>query len=596
MKGSAPEFARALARSQGWRLWRTLALMLAVPMVEGIGLALMLPTLQAAGMDLHGQGRADRLARAALGALDAIGFRPGFFGLLAVYVGVAAARAMLARKRGVAMWATQQNFADEERRRLYAAIVGARWRFLARSHLADFLHALTAEIDRVGYAVSNALSLAGELALNAIYLAAALALAPAMTAIALAAAAALAVSLNARTRRIRAHGEELTRATNLLYAAASEHLQSLKTARAFGAEARNRDLFGRLSGGIARLYVGVEREQVAANSWFELSAAAMLLPILYVAMRVLHVPPAALLMLLLIFMRVMPRAQSGHLDYRNLVSLLPSFANLRELEARCAAAAEPLQDASAPPPLKSEIRLEAVVIAYSPGGAPALDGFNLAIPAGKITALAGPSGAGKSTVADLVMGLMAPDAGRITIDGAPLTETNAAAWRRQLGYVGAETALFNLSVRENLLWAAPEAAEADLWAALERAAAADFVRALPHGIDTIVGERGALLAAGERQRIAIARALLRRPAVLILDEATNHLDYENEARVLDAIAAAAGSVTTLMIAHRMSALRRADLICVIENGRTVESGGWEELNGRANGRFRTLRETHRLVA
>ncbi len=596
MNDSALDFARALIRSRRWRLGPAIALMLAVPLTEGIGLALLLPTLQAAGMDLRGQGRADRLARAAWRTLGAVGLRPGFFGLLAVYVIVAAARAVLERNRGVAVWTAQQSFADELRQRLYAAIVGARWRFLARSRTTDFLHALTAEIERVGAAVASALTLAGEIALSAVYLGAAIALAPAITAIAIAAAGALALSLNARTRRIRERGEELTRATNLLYAAASEHLQSLKTARAYGAEGRNRELFGRISGGIAAVNIGVEREQVAANSWFELGAAALLAPILYVATRVVRVPPAALLMLLLIFMRIMPRAQSGHLYYRNLVSLLPSFFNVRALEARCAAAAEPGENGIAACAPKSAIRLEAVSFAYVPGGAPALDGFELAIAAGKITALAGPSGAGKSTVADLVMGLMAPDAGRITSDGAPLTEANAAAWRRNLGYVGAETALFNLSVRENLLWAAPEASEADLWAALERAAAAEFVRALPGGIDSPVGERGALLAAGERQRIAIARALLRRPAILILDEATNHLDYDNEARVLDAIAEARGRMTTLLIAHRLSALRRADLICVIEAGKAVESGGWEELNSRPDGRFRALCAAHRLVA
>ncbi|HEX3409981.1 MAG TPA: ATP-binding cassette domain-containing protein, partial [Candidatus Binataceae bacterium] len=227
---------------------------------------------------------------------------------------------------------------------------------------------------------------------------------------------------------------------------------------------------------------------------------------------------------------------------------------------------------------------------------PALRAINLTIPAGRITAIVGPSGAGKSTVADLVMGLFPPDSGRVTIDGTPLVPGAARAWRECIGYVANETALFHLSVRENLLWARPGASEAELLDVLRLAAADEFVRALPRGLETVVGERGAMLSQGERQRIALARALLRRPELLILDEATNSLDYDNEARVLGAIEALSGEVTVLMIAHRLSAIRWADLIYVIEEGVVVESGRWDELNERRDGRFRALCEAHRLVA
>jgi ATP-binding cassette, subfamily C, bacterial len=156
--------------------------------------------------------------------------------------------------------------------------------------------------------------------------------------------------------------------------------------------------------------------------------------------------------------------------------------------------------------------------------------------------------------------------------------------------------LFRLTVRENLLWACPTATEDDLAEALRMAAADEFVRALPQGLDTMLGERGATLSQGERQRLALARAILRRPALLILDEATNSLDYDNEARVLGAIDALRGELTVLMIAHRLSAIRWADLIYVLEEGAVVESGGWDELNERRGGRFRALCEAHRLVA
>ena len=151
-----------------------------------------------------------------------------------------------------------------------------------------------------------------------------------------------------------------------------------------------------------------------------------------------------------------------------------------------------------------------------------------------LTAVVGPSGAGKSTIADLVNGLLLPTRGRLLLDGRALTQAELRQWRRQVGYVGQETVLFHQSVRENLLWAKPDASEDELREALEMASAG-FVYELPGGLETVAGDRGVLLSSGERQRISLARALLRKPTLLILDEATNALDVENEARILDAI-------------------------------------------------------------
>jgi ATP-binding cassette subfamily C protein len=216
--------------------------------------------------------------------------------------------------------------------------------------------------------------------------------------------------------------------------------------------------------------------------------------------------------------------------------------------------------------------------------------------AGATTAIVGPSGSGKSTLADLLMGLLTPSEGRILVDGVTLDGGRLDAWRDQIGYVAQEAFLFHESVRANLLWARPDASEEEIWHALRLASADAFVRALPHGLDTVVGDRGVLVSGGERQRLSLARALVRRPALLILDEATSSLDSENEARIQQAIDKLHQQMTIVVITHRLSTIRGADTIHVVDRGRLVESGTWTDLVGRRTGRFVELCEAQGIDA
>jgi ATP-binding cassette subfamily C protein len=154
--------------------------------------------------------------------------------------------------------------------------------------------------------------------------------------------------------------------------------------------------------------------------------------------------------------------------------------------------------------------------------------------------------------------------------------------------VAQDTFLFHDTVRANVLWARPEATEDEVWEALRRAAALEFVQALPQGLDTVVGERGVLVSAGERQRLSLARALLRQPRMLVLDEATSSLDSENELRIQRAIEELHRRMTIVIITHRLSTIRNADMIHVLENGRLVQSGTWAALAADSRGRFRQL--------
>ena len=193
-------------------------------------------------------------------------------------------------------------------------------------------------------------------------------------------------------------------------------------------------------------------------------------------------------------------------------------------------------------------------------------GLNMVVPHGGITAIAGPSGAGKSTTADLALGLLQPDSGVVLVGGEPLQPEDLQWWRSHVAYVPQETVLLAGTLRDNLVWSVPHSVDdADCLAALERAAAV-FVRDLPDGLDSLLGDRGVRLSGGERQRVAIARALLRKPALLVLDEATSSLDDETEAAVLDTIAGLVPAMTVLVIAHRRTTLDMAQHVVRIEAG------------------------------
>jgi ATP-binding cassette, subfamily B, bacterial len=233
-----------------------------------------------------------------------------------------------------------------------------------------------------------------------------------------------------------------------------------------------------------------------------------------------------------------------------------------------------------PQPVQGDVRFEDVRFAYGPatgGGRPVLAGFDLVVPAGETHAIVGATGAGKSTVVKLLLRLYEATGGRITIDGVPVDDVPLGELRRAIGYVGQDVFLFQGTVRENLAYGRPDASDADLEQAARLAEAHEFICDLPQGYDTVVGERGQKLSGGQRQRLSIARAILKDPPILVLDEATSSVDNETEAAIQRSLELVARGRSVIVIAHRLSTVRHAEHIHVLENGQVVEAGNHDEL-------------------
>ncbi len=578
-------FLAALAGAPRLEVALVAVLTVSIGFTEGAGLLLLIPLLGRVGLDLRESGLGG-LAGILPSVISGSSLRPTLGSVLGAYAGALALSAVLQRFQTLASLGFQHRLVASLRERLYRAIGATGWIFLCRTRSSDFTHLLTIEAERAGAAVYHLLRLGVTSVLALVCLVFAWELSVPSTSLVLACGAALTLALRGKVRMSRAAGVGLTESMGGLYSAIGEHLAGMKTVKCHGVEEQHAQVFTRLAERVRGFYLRAVQSQADLRCLFDIGSVLVLSLVVLVSVSVLATPAADLLFLVYLFARILPRVSSIEQGYQSLVNLLPAFSAITAMEERCRAAAEIRSPVGEEVEFHRSIRFRGVSFAYD--DRPVVRDLDLEIRAGEIAAIVGPSGAGKSTVADLLTGLLTPGAGEVLVDGAALSPARLASWKERIGHVGQDAFVFHDTVRANLLWARPQASEAEVRQALDLAAAGEFVSRLPRGLDTVLGDRGVLLSGGERQRLALARALLRRPALLILDEATSNLDSENELRIQQAIDGLRGDMTILVISHRLASVRRADVIHVLLGGRLAESGSYQELIGRREGRLRAL--------
>ena len=526
---------------------------------EGIGVVLLVPLL--AKMDAS--GGSPKLA----GLADIAGMHLGLGALLIIFVVLVLLRALLQYARTIHAQRLSFRLADGLRLKCFSLLLGADWRVLSSMRQSDNASLIVTNIDRLAAAFQYIVSAAGVAVTLAALGATAFLLSPWIALLAGLGGLLVAVAYRGLRRRAVQLGETLGTAYEQLFARISESLGALRLIKGFGAERRAGETMQRAMEELRRAELAYRRSAGRGQAVLQTAGAAVLALACWLAIERFGMPPATLLPLIAIFVRAVPLLGSFQENWQNWLHATPAIADIDEAIERLEREAEPpLASNIDPPALRNEIALENISFRHGSRRQLALDDVSFTLRARSITALVGPSGAGKSTLADVLSGLLAPDTGRLLIDGIALDPAMRVAWRRSVAYVQQEPILFHETVRENLRWANPDADDTAMRQALSDAAA-EFVTALPLGLDTVVGDRGGLLSGGERQRISLARALLRQPALLILDEPTSALDAESEANIVAALEKLRGRLTILVIAHRGALAGIADRTITLRQGR-----------------------------
>lgn len=564
-------------------LWFFLSILagLSGAIFNGIGITLIIPLiLDLLGQDILRSTNFPPLLRSFFSLLDGVPEDYRSLGLMACLL-LALMLKNLANYGGTAIASLlSRDYVCNLRRDGLRLLLDVDLDYYAKVRLGDLMNYLNTEVNRVATAVRTLARIATLVVTILVFLAILVAISWQLTLVSALLLATVALANQVSINQAKGYGQELSSAAAALSNRLIEVLSGIRLVKTMATEDREYAAINHLV---------QQREEAEFRSQLVFASIGpvneMLSIMAFIALIIagrslfadqMQTFSSIILIYLVVLFRLLPFIGQLNSSRSQFAS---NVASTERLSAFLNRNDKPFMSAGHRPfsQLREGIHFNQIFFRYPKSEGWALQGIDLTLPRGQTLALVGASGAGKSTLADLLPRFYDPTEGAIEIDGIDLKAFDLRSFRRRVGVVSQDTFLFNTSVKENICYGYPEATEAEVMAAAQRANAEEFILKLPQGYDTLIGDRGVLLSGGQRQRLAIARALVQNPDILILDEATSALDTISERLVQQAIDELSQNRTTLVIAHRLSTVHRADQIAVLDQGRVVEVGSHREL-------------------
>ena len=542
--------------------------------VEGLGVGFLVPLLET----INEQGDSLAASRITGYLSDFYGLVGAPFTLWTIIVGAFLLFSLQALLKYFAETQTIRvatQFNAEIRTRIFSGLVNADLAYHHKHKGGDFVNSLINECNRFQGAFLHSMKLITSMFEGAVYLALAIYLSWQLV---LAAGALMGVIIFiVKSEFVRAgrYGGNLTDANKMLSTTAMERLGGIRILKAFNLESLSAGAFKNHAYELKRVYYAMSKSQARLDGLFRIGMMGGLLLSVYIAVTYLDMSVPILMTFVFILYRFYPRVGGINKAFHQLTFSISGVDNvmtlIAETESPSIQSGTKLQTQ-----LRQEIRFEGLVFGYD-GEAPVLRDVSFSFKSGETTAVVGSSGAGKTTVVNLIMRFYDPSTGSVMIDGTDLKELDLHSWRSSIALVNQDIFLFNDTISSNIAMGKPGATDEEIVEASKRAYADEFVAKLPQGYQTVIGDRGVRLSGGQRQRIALARAIVRDPQILILDEATSELDSRSEQLIRQAVEELGATRTVITVAHRLSTIRHADKIIVLDEGKVVEEGSHDEL-------------------
>lgn len=585
-------FTRRLHKYAGKKLYFNIFGMMIIGLMDGIGLLLIVPLLSIVDIvDLQIQiPGMEHLA-----FLKQIPKPQALVIMLSLYMILVVGQGLISRSLSIRDTQILTGYMNHVRLEIYRALLQARWFFFMRRRKTDLISSMTDQLGRVTNGAYLVLQFIASLVFTVIQIGIAFLISAPMTLFILAFGGVVILISRRFLKQSQHIGSKAIHLHRSYMAGIADQLNGMKDIKSNSLEASRYQWLKAWSRESAEERYMSIKQRSNSKLLYKLASSIVIAAFVFCSVVLFQNEGGYLLLIIAIFARLWPRLTGIQSNLEQIASAMPAFKAVMELHEDSLRAQE-LKELNAPgtmavKPLRPEKHMECkdVYFRYDRERPEyTLEAVHLRIPANGMTAIVGKSGAGKSTLIDIMMGLLKPELGEVLIDGKPITDADLPALRSSIGYVPQDPFLFHGNVRDNLAIMDPNASEERMWEAMEFSSAAEFVRKLPQGLDTIIGDRGIRLSGGERQRLVLARVILRRPAILILDEATSSLDTVNESKIQEAIERLKGGMTVIVIAHRLTTIRNADQVIVLDQGKIVQTGDFVKLSGDKKGLFSSL--------